>query len=476
MANDARKVSELGIAPGAYANDRLVILTNPSTSPAVQTVTVGNLVNNIANLLQSNTPVSFVPATNNNLNIGSGTKTWNTIYVNSIVANGSSGTAGQVLYSNGTTSYWGSVPSINLQSISSNFVPAVNNTYSLGNSTYQWQSLYVTSNTIFIGGTPLSIANGTLTVNGTPVSGGGSTTSIVDNNGSIVIVANSSGDGAGLSTIELIPDENVPYSDQKIVIDPTAPNHIHIRAGGQQDNSSAVLFLGGEKNHVRIEDNNGVSLYNEYSYDNYFYYSNADFVTASWFTDSGNHYIQLETSNNQLVTSFWDFTNDSRNELEVGYDNGSSSRIATYGGSASNLGGGVYKVQVIEAPPSDPLALETLSYRLFTTRYNDVQLTFNDFRVEVGDDIRMYSRDVFAFYNYSNNEPISIVTNNDDVSRTWSFHANGAIEFPDYTVQNTAFNFTANSSHWDGAAPTSLNEAIDRLAILLKTLNGGTGA
>lgn len=43
-------------------------------------------------------------------------------------------------------------------------------------------------------------------------------------------------------------------NDQYIVVDPTAPNHIHIRAGGQIDQSSADLILGGEENHVRISD------------------------------------------------------------------------------------------------------------------------------------------------------------------------------------------------------------------------------
>jgi hypothetical protein len=37
-----------------------------------------------------------------------------------------------------------------------------------------------------------------------------------------------------------------------LIIDPTYPNHIHIRAGGVQDNSSASLYLGGENSNVSI--------------------------------------------------------------------------------------------------------------------------------------------------------------------------------------------------------------------------------
>jgi hypothetical protein len=53
----------------------------------------------------------------------------------------------------------------------------------------------------------------------------------------------------------------------------------------------------------------------------------------------------------------------------------------------------------------------------------------------------------------------------------------GNIIFADSTVQNTAYTgFTANSANWSNPAPTTLNDAIDRLAILVKALNSGTGA
>ena len=73
-------------------------------------------------------------------------------------------------------------------------------------------------------------------------------------NAQINFVPNSSGDGYGFTTIELIPDTTTGNSDQTLIIDPTAPNHVHIRAGGTIDNSNAVLLLGGENSHVRVEN------------------------------------------------------------------------------------------------------------------------------------------------------------------------------------------------------------------------------
>jgi hypothetical protein len=74
--------------------------------------------------------------------------------------------------------------------------------------------------------------------------------------GKIINEPDSSGDGFGYSTIKIVPDSTL-NSDQYLIIDPTAPSHIHIRAGGEQDNSSADLILGAENTHVMVSDNNG---------------------------------------------------------------------------------------------------------------------------------------------------------------------------------------------------------------------------
>jgi hypothetical protein len=69
--------------------------------------------------------------------------------------------------------------------------------------------------------------------------------------------ANSSGDGNGYDTFHIIPDFGRYDQDQYIIVDPTQPNHIHIRAGGAQDYSNAELILGGERVHVKVADSSG---------------------------------------------------------------------------------------------------------------------------------------------------------------------------------------------------------------------------
>jgi hypothetical protein len=73
----------------------------------------------------------------------------------------------------------------------------------------------------------------------------------------IIGAGTASGDNAGYSTMELVPDNDLYGNNQYLIVDPTGPNHIHIRAGGTQDASTADLFLGGERTGVQVSDATG---------------------------------------------------------------------------------------------------------------------------------------------------------------------------------------------------------------------------
>lgn len=336
-----------------------------------------------------------------------------------------------VLVSPGTAANVRTVTVNNIVSkIAANVSPVVGNTYTLGNSTNTWRSLHV-SNAVFIGTTPLTVSNGTLLVNSVPVTGGGAanTGNITFSGVQIIGAGNNSGDGSGFSTIELVPDADLYNNHQYLIIDPTVPNHIHIRAGGAQDNSSAQLYLGGERNHVEVQDNGGIVLQNEnIDNTNWYYNSGSDFTSGSWFTNSASHFVQFNTSNSEMISRFWDFTNGNPNELRVYYD--STSSVLTYGGSASEISPGVYRVQVNEAPPTNPRSALALEFRIFLIRSNSVELRSNDFRVDVTDDIRMFGRDVFRLVNYSTEEPVEIISDADDNYYRWEFLPSGHLSTP----------------------------------------------
>lgn len=109
---------------------------------------------------------------------------------------------------------------------------------------------------------------------GEGVGGNADTGDITFDNVKIIGGGNGSGDGNNKGTIELVPDNTLYNNDQYLIIDPTAPNHIHLRAGGDQDYSNAELILGGEQANVKIIDNqHQVSITSSYGGDTSVYFA-----------------------------------------------------------------------------------------------------------------------------------------------------------------------------------------------------------
>ena len=289
--------------------------------------------------------------------------------------------------------------------------------------------------------TTLRVGDGT-TAGGSVVSGGGSVDgniSISSSSSEINFVPNSSGDGAGYSTIELKPDTNTT-TDQYLIIDPTEPGHIHIRAGGTQDESDAYLFLGGEETFFRVIDGvSGRVRMQKTQNESIFtaeYNSPANFTNGSWFVANGNSYIRYTTANADLAEHIFELDNNRENYVTIYWANGGFSYTLRYGGSAEDEGGGVYKVQVDAAPENDtPITFTSMYWDLHQARNNYAEVTGGDFTVDVRDDVIITGRDGFSLRNWSNTAPISIVTSYDDYDYTWAFEADGTLTFPDQSIQ-----------------------------------------
>jgi hypothetical protein len=110
----------------------------------------------------------------------------------------------------------------------------------------------------------------------------------------IIGAGDASGDGNNYGTMELVPDSTRYETDQYVIVDPTAPNHIHIRAGGTQDASNAELILGAEKTNVKVIDNNGTVKISTTYENNIIQLSNEGVTTSSTFLTTTNpelHYV-----------------------------------------------------------------------------------------------------------------------------------------------------------------------------------------
>ncbi len=108
----------------------------------------------------------------------------------------------------------------------------------------------------------------------------------------IIGAGTASGDGNDLGTIELVPDGNI-NSDQYLIIDPTTPNHIHIRAGGDQDASNAELFLGAERTGVQVSDNSGSVTIRSKNPDQTNVYANSNSTSNTEFIHATGANIQV---------------------------------------------------------------------------------------------------------------------------------------------------------------------------------------
>lgn len=135
--------------------------------------TATDLANVAANASYGNSNVgSYLTTYSGNLSAG------NILSNNYLYANGVSILTGiQSNYGNSNvasylTTYTGNLTAGNI--VSGNILPSANVTYSLGSSSRQWRDLWLSNNTMYLGGFPITItANGTLQVNGSPVSGTG---------------------------------------------------------------------------------------------------------------------------------------------------------------------------------------------------------------------------------------------------------------------------------------------------------------
>jgi hypothetical protein len=136
-----------------------------------------------------------------------------------------------------------------------------------------------------------------------PSSGGGNanTGDITFNGVQIIGAGTASSDGLNAGTMQLVPDANLE-TDQYLVIDPTAPNHIHIRPGGTLDASTADLIMGGENTNMLV-------------------------------SDTGD-YVDIRTTSSESFTNLWRFNSDG---LLVGPSMGSVKVSGLYNDPGNDL-------------------------------------------------------------------------------------------------------------------------------------------
>ena len=276
----------------------------------------------------------------------------------------------------------------------------------------------------------------------------------------IIGAGTASGDGNGYSTLELVPDANLTGTNQYLIIDPTQPSHIHIRPGGPQDGSTAELYLGGERNYVRVRDNIGLRLENDqFTTASYFFEQNSQYDTAVWSTDeSGNHWIDVTVTDPMNPTRSADpfsvplgnFTQYPQNKLEV-FDG--TNYTFVYSSGQSYTLGNPYQIRfgVLQAPPTNPTSLASLTFSIDTLNQSALILENNEIDVSVNSNAYIFANQAIEFTTGVGN--LRITTDDNNTSRTWYFTPQGYTRFPQGigpTTSKGATGDTAGSVVFDG--------------------------
>jgi hypothetical protein len=335
--------------------------------------------------------------------------------------------------------------------VTGHLVPETDVTYDLGATGYRFRDLYISGTTIYMGNSRMSTDDqgnfifsgptGGTTIIGPSGQGsiGGTVTSplIFDGGSQIRSSANSSGDGNGYSTMILKPDASL-NSDQYIILDPTAPNHIHIRAGGTAGQSTSDLYLGGETANIIVSDYGYVVMKNESlrNVDDITMTPGNQFSTAEWTNNGGNQQIVFNDPTQDLDNFVLSLNSSSFIEI---YDGSNYYSDFTWIQSTTGAGPTIITVSYGGPGPTGPINLNSVYIQLRELRLVSVEIDGPDVDIRAADDLRMYGYDVVRLANYSDEQPVEIISSYYNNYKVWSFRPDGTIEYPDGSTQSSAY-------------------------------------
>lgn len=372
-----------------------------------------------------------------------------------------------LVFTNGKWFPVDSTSGISLTNISSNVIPSANSVYDLGSATNQWKSLYVSNNTIYIGGTPVTVVNGELVVGSGEASANLATVAYVDG-----AVANAGGGGSANTG-------NITFTNTIISAPDSESMTLQVRDGDEFVRSS--LSLASSQGRTRLS-----SLSTELDQS----YNAGDWSSATW---TGN---DVSFVNAPGIVAF----------IDTGSYSGALSRTFSINGGprieydgANYEGNNITFFSAVAADP-DPTTVTTMEF-FYQTRsqiymdhdneelliqardYMDILITGDedinieagrnmylesvDFEINCSDDLTIEASDRFSLRNRSISRPIVIETDYDGEDHTWEFGADGTLTTAgDIIVSGDVSGTSVSSTLSLSAQPNSntfiqLNNAVD---------------
>jgi hypothetical protein len=167
------------------------------------------------------------------------------------------------------------------------------------------------------------------------------------------------------------------------------------------------------------------------------------YSSAAWQNDGGGGYQVII---NDPTPDVFTAVNGLNQYAYIDANDGNTTYTLTATGSSSTPGGGPITFGVTQAPPSSPTAIISLYIELNQLRTNYAEVAGSDFTVSVYDDVRITGNDIVTLRNRSNVDPVTIVSDYDNVEHTWSFHANSEMEIPGNIISVNNINIKAGDA------------------------------
>ena len=358
----------------------------------------------------------------------------------------------------------------NLSSYSGNIIPSANLTYSLGTITHQWKDLFVSNNTIYMGGIPLSInANGNLTVNGNVIQGGGGANVTnngynigVDSTGALLLAGNGvvRGPNGGNGPVNLVSSNFVQmqWTANANVADPNSSGGVinwayvddagfHVEnVSGEYDRvwnfgidgiTQVPESITSYSNTLKLAGSVGDLTADKYlqirpgATDNHIHFDTGDNSTYDLFVGDDSKYVNVSHDGNVYVgtngnTKIWNFNTDGTITLPGAIKFNTTGQQLYTSGTGNND-----------------------NFILFTA---NIQNDINGIQIgEVNQGATIYTSGAVQLY-----------ANTAGTAALWAFNTDGTTTFPDSTVQTTAFSNAAVSSY---LADTTLKTFGDSVTI-----------
>jgi hypothetical protein len=228
-------------------------------------------------------------------------------------------------------------------------------------------------------------------------------------------------------------------------------------------NTSSFLDVDTDDDIVRMQTTN-TNWIADYTFNT----NNGGFTSATW---DGNS-IVIAGPSVDVYTAVWALTNLSTITLTI---SGVDYNITNTGSSTPGHPQDVTLWTDTAPPAAGPNVIDNIYIVIRNGVETYIEVDGSDIRMEAGDDVRIFAQDTFELVNRSGSDPIQITVNDNNSSTTWQFKVDGNLELPSggTIVDNAGNNLLsgsytpADATSWAMPAPTTISEALDRLAAKL---------